>query len=100
MTTMEPRHSEVEVGDALPQLALPLTTSLIVGGALASRDYTPVHHDRGAAQAAGRGDPAAGPSAAPTYPTPESPIARRASGAAGATPTRSSTGRPTAPPAP
>ncbi|NRA02038.1 MAG: MaoC family dehydratase [Myxococcales bacterium] len=56
MTTKEPRHSEVEVGDALPQLALPLTTSLIVGGALASRDYTPVHHDRGAAQAAGLQD--------------------------------------------
>ena len=56
MTTKEPRHSEVEVGDALPQLALPLTTSLIIGGALASRDYTPVHHDRGAAQAAGLQD--------------------------------------------
>lgn len=56
MTTQEPRHSEIEVGDTLPPLALPLTTSLIVGGALASRDYTPVHHDRGAAQAAGLQD--------------------------------------------
>ena len=50
------RLSEVSVGDALPALAIPLTTSLIVGGALASRDYTPVHHDRSAAQAVGMPD--------------------------------------------
>ena len=56
MRMQEPRHSQVEVGDPLPPLALPLTTSLIVGGALASRDYTPVHHDRGAAQEAGLQD--------------------------------------------
>ena len=48
--------SEVSVGDELPPLAIPLTTSLIVGGALASRDYTPVHHDRSAAQAVGMPD--------------------------------------------
>ena len=45
--------SEVNVGDALPELAIPLTTSLIVSGALASRDFTPVHHDKTAAQASG-----------------------------------------------
>jgi hypothetical protein len=50
------RLAEVSVGQALPELAIPLTTSLIVGGALASRDFTPVHHDRGAAQAAGMQD--------------------------------------------
>ena len=44
------------VGDALPSLAIPLTASLVVSGALASRDFTPVHHDRSAAQAAGMGD--------------------------------------------
>ena len=48
--------ASVNVGDALPELAIALTTSLIVGGALASRDYTPVHHDRAAAQAAGMSD--------------------------------------------
>jgi acyl dehydratase len=48
--------SEVSVGDALPPLAIPLTTSLIVAGALASRDFTPVHHDRSAAQAVGMPD--------------------------------------------
>ena len=48
--------SDVNVGDALPELAIPLTVSLIVSGALASRDFTPVHHDRSAAQAAGLQD--------------------------------------------
>ncbi|MED5260791.1 MAG: MaoC family dehydratase [Myxococcota bacterium] len=44
---------QVEVGTALPELSIPITSSLIVGGALASRDFTPVHHDKAAAQAAG-----------------------------------------------
>ena len=48
--------SDVSVGDALPELAIPITASLVVGGAVASRDFTPVHHDRAAAQAAGLGD--------------------------------------------
>jgi acyl dehydratase len=48
--------SQVQVGDALPPLQIPLTTSLIVSGALASRDFTPVHHDRAAAQASGMND--------------------------------------------
>ena len=48
--------ASVSVGDELPELAIPLTTSLIVAGALASRDYTPVHHDKAAAQAAGMQD--------------------------------------------
>ena len=48
--------SDVTVGDTLPDLPIPLTTSLIVGGAIASRDFTPVHHDRSAAQAAGMQD--------------------------------------------
>ena len=47
---------EVQVGDTLPELPIPLTSSLIVSGALASRDYTPVHHDKSAAQAAGMQD--------------------------------------------
>jgi len=48
--------SKVKVGDTLPDLDVPLTAAIIVGGALASRDYTPVHHDRAAAQAAGMSD--------------------------------------------
>ena len=43
-------------GEALPELAIPITATLVVGGALASRDYTPVHHDKGAAQAQGMSD--------------------------------------------
>lgn len=50
------RISEVKVGEELPPLDVPLTAAIIVGGALASRDYTPVHHDRGAAQASGMSD--------------------------------------------
>jgi len=48
--------SDVKIGDALPDLDVPLTSAIIVGGAIASRDYTPVHHDKAAAQAAGMSD--------------------------------------------
>ncbi len=39
------RFEEVAVGDALPELVLPITRTLVVSGALASRDYQDVHHD-------------------------------------------------------
>lgn len=39
------RFEEVTVGDELPELALPLTRTLIVSTAIASRDYQDVHHD-------------------------------------------------------
>ncbi len=47
---------DVSVGDELPPLDVPLTSAVIVGGALASRDYTPVHHDSAAARAQGMQD--------------------------------------------
>jgi hypothetical protein len=50
------RLSQVKVGEELPPLDVPLTAAIIVGGAIASRDYTPVHHDRSAAQATGMSD--------------------------------------------
>lgn len=53
---MSRRISQVQVGEELPPLDVPLTAAIIVGGAIASRDYTPVHHDRGAAQASGMSD--------------------------------------------
>jgi acyl dehydratase len=56
MTPSSPALAEVRVGDALPELRVPLTSSLIVAGAVASRDFTPVHHDKAAAQAAGMQD--------------------------------------------
>lgn len=50
------RFDQVEPGDELPPLPIELTVSLIVAGAVASQDYTPVHHDKRAAQAAGMQD--------------------------------------------
>jgi acyl dehydratase len=47
---------DVHVGDKLPELAIPLTATMIVAGALASHDFTPVHHDKAAAQAQGMQD--------------------------------------------
>ena len=49
-------YAEVSVGDALPPLDVPLDTTLIVSTAIALRDFTPVHHDKSAAQAQGMGD--------------------------------------------
>ncbi len=56
MSHESPAAGDVSVGDELPELSIPITTSLVVGGALASRDYTPVHHDRAAARAQGLDD--------------------------------------------
>ena len=56
MSTQGRKLPDVSVGDDLPPLPIPITTSLVVGGALASRDFTSVHHDRAAAQAAGLQD--------------------------------------------
>jgi acyl dehydratase len=39
------RFEDVSVGDALPALELPLTRTLIISTAIASRDYQDVHHD-------------------------------------------------------
>lgn len=50
------RFEQVKAGDALPVLPVDLTVSLIVAGAVASQDYTPVHHDKQAAQATGMQD--------------------------------------------
>ncbi|MEU8706902.1 MaoC family dehydratase [Streptomyces sp. NPDC048565] len=38
-------YDEVAVGDVLPELPIPVTRTLIVATALASRDYQDVHHD-------------------------------------------------------
>jgi len=50
------RAKDLEVGAELPPEDLPITATLVSGGAIASRDYTPVHHDRAAAQAQGLPD--------------------------------------------
>ena len=49
-------RAEVSVGDKLPAQTIDITTGLVVGGALATRDFEPVHHDKAVAQAAGLPD--------------------------------------------
>jgi len=48
-----PCGRDVSVGDALPAFELPVTTTVIVAGAIASRDFMPVHHDPDYARAQG-----------------------------------------------
>ena len=43
------RSADVAVGDTLPELVIPLSRTLIVATAIASRDYQDVHHDPGLA---------------------------------------------------
>jgi acyl dehydratase len=47
---------DVTIGDELPELVLPITRTLIVSGAIASRDYQDVHHDAELARARGSED--------------------------------------------
>jgi len=49
-------YDDVEVGDELPALPIPLTRTLIVSTAIASRDYQDVHHDPGLANDRGSPD--------------------------------------------
>ena len=39
-------HGDVSVGDVLPSLGVDVTATTVVLGALASRDWRPMHHDR------------------------------------------------------
>jgi acyl dehydratase len=55
-TTASLRYDDVSVGDELPELAVPLTRTLIVATAIASRDYQDVHHDPGLANQRGSPD--------------------------------------------
>ena len=47
---------DVNIGEILPRLQIAIDAALIVGGAVASRDFTPVHHSQKAAQDAGIDD--------------------------------------------
>lgn len=53
MTTTTLRFDAVKLGDELPPLSVPITVPLIAGGAIATRDYFPGHHDLEAAKALG-----------------------------------------------
>jgi acyl dehydratase len=51
MTTTKTRTTtlkwaDIEIGDELTPLEIPITTTMIVAGAIATRDFMPVHHDR------------------------------------------------------
>lgn len=46
----------VQAGDQLPELRLEMTATRIVAGALATRDFMPVHHDRAYANSQGAPD--------------------------------------------
>jgi acyl dehydratase len=48
--------ADVNVGDELPSLAIPLTRTRIVATAIATRDYQDVHHDPGLAVERGSKD--------------------------------------------
>jgi hypothetical protein len=45
VTTQSRTIDQVKVGEELPQLDYPVTTTTIVLGAMASRDWRPMHHD-------------------------------------------------------
>jgi len=50
------RSSEIAVGDELTPFELPVTSTVIVAGAIASRDFMPAHHDAEFAKAQGAPD--------------------------------------------
>jgi acyl dehydratase len=54
--TQSPDWSDLAVGDEVPGLELELTATHIVAGAVATRDFMPVHHDRDYANAQGAPD--------------------------------------------
>jgi acyl dehydratase len=48
--------TSIRVGDELPAMVLEITPTRIVAGAIASRDFMPVHHDRDYANEQGAPD--------------------------------------------
>ncbi len=51
-----PAWRDIAVGDRLPELVVDVTATRIVAGAIASRDFMPVHHDRSYANSQGAPD--------------------------------------------
>ncbi|OSC40105.1 MaoC family dehydratase [Mycobacterium decipiens] len=50
------RADEIDIGDEVAPLEIAITTTMIVAGAIASRDFMPVHHDRDYANKQGSPD--------------------------------------------
>lgn len=53
MTPRTRTLEEVAIGETLPELAVDVTPTLVISGAIASRDLTRVHHDQAEAQRRG-----------------------------------------------
>jgi acyl dehydratase len=51
-----PDWADVRVGDEIRSLTIDVTATVIVAGAIATRDFMPVHHDREYANAQGAPD--------------------------------------------
>ncbi|MBT2231186.1 MaoC family dehydratase [Nonomuraea sp. NEAU-A123] len=49
-------EDQVEIGSVLPELSIDLTPTVVVSTALATMDFTPVHHDVEGARAQGSKD--------------------------------------------
>lgn len=56
LTTATLSYDQVNVGDRLPETTVLVTSSLIVSGALATRDFEKVHHDKAFAESTGMPD--------------------------------------------
>jgi acyl dehydratase len=56
MSTRRLEWATIRVGDRLPTLVIDVTATVIVAGAIATRDFMPVHHDRDYANAQGSPD--------------------------------------------
>jgi acyl dehydratase len=56
MSAPPPKPAAIAVGDALPPFTLDVTSTVIVAGAIASRDFMPAHHDATFAKAQGAPD--------------------------------------------
>jgi acyl dehydratase len=56
MTATSPSPGTIAVGDELPPFELNVTSTVIVAGAIASRDFMPAHHDPVFAKAQGAPD--------------------------------------------
>ena len=56
MTTTAAKPRSIAVGDELPLFELNVTSTVIVAGAIASRDFMPAHHDPVFAKAQGAPD--------------------------------------------
>jgi len=44
-STNAPQPTEIAVGDELPPFELAVTSTVVVAGAIATRDFMPAHHD-------------------------------------------------------